>query len=102
MTRLTLLIGLLGVSLLASAAALAAGGIDATHLPIGDGKVSSSPKAGYVDACSGPIGGAGAFASGPWIHSDGTFDATTKAQVQGSVTWPSSFEITTSGSSVRI
>lgn len=68
----------------------ASGLVDATRLPIGDGKVTnSSPRKGYVYACqsgrSGP--GGGAKVEGPWIKSDGTFDATAKPTVDGSVTW---------------
>ncbi len=61
---------------------------DLTHLPIGDGKVSTTaPQIGYVFACQTMSGG-GAQADGPWIHSDGTFDFTAKATVDGAVEWP--------------
>lgn len=62
-------------------------------LPIGDGKVTTSgPRRGYVYACRtgmAPPGGAGAFAEGPWIRGDGTYDLTAKATVDGSVRWSS-------------
>jgi YHYH protein len=64
---------------------------DPTTLPIGDGKVSSSAKMGSVFSCQirfPPFGGA--FQDGPWIKPDGTFDITSKAVVDGSVSWTSS------------
>jgi hypothetical protein len=65
---------------------------NAAFLPIGDGRVTTSgPQQGYVYIChSGmaPPGGAGAFAAGPWIRADGTFDLTAKATVDGAVRWP--------------
>jgi hypothetical protein len=64
---------------------------NAAFLPIGDGRVSTSgPQQGYVYVCQSgmtPPGGAGAFAEGPWIRSDGTFDLTAKATVDGAVSW---------------
>lgn len=83
-----------GVSLGAGAATSA---IRLTSLPIGDGKVTTSgPRRGYVYSCGslaggrpggGPPGGGGAFTDGPWIKSNGTFDLTAKATVDGSVRW---------------
>ncbi len=61
---------------------------DLTRLPLGDGKVSYTPKAGYVYRCGPSNGGGGAFKDGPWIKSDGTFDLTAKAVVDGNVKWP--------------
>lgn len=72
--------------------------MDRSRLPIGDGKVTTSkPQAGYVYRCGVGGRGGGAFKDGPWIKSDGTFDITAKATVDGSVTWPYSFSITTQG-----
>ncbi len=83
-----------------------AGGASATDpafLPIGDGRVSTSgPRRGYVYACRtgmAPPGGAGAFAEGPWIRGDGTFDQTAKATVDGAVRWSGArFRVWVSGS----
>jgi YHYH protein len=79
-------------------ASLGAAGSSSTNpafLPIGDGKVTTSgPRRGYIYTCQngslpggGPPGGAGAFADGPWIRSDGTYDLTAKATVDGAVRW---------------
>ncbi len=65
---------------------------DPAFLPIGDGKVTTSgPQRGYVYRCGSgmaPPGGGGAFADGPWIRADGTYDLTAKAIVDGAVRWP--------------
>jgi hypothetical protein len=56
---------------------------------LGDGKVSSTPRNGYVMRCgqaTDPSAG-GAFKDGPWIHG-ATWDPSEKIAVQGSVTWP--------------
>ncbi len=48
---------------------------DLAHLPLGDGKVSTTAQVGYIYLCdtqTNQQGGAGT--DGPWIHSDGTFD----------------------------
>ena len=73
--------------------------VDPTALPLGDGKVSTSPKVGYVDACQTQFGQGGAQVVGPWINTAAkTWNATTKPAVQGSVSWPSaSFSNTVSG-----
>lgn len=77
-------------------------GIDLTRLPIGDGNISDGPVVGNVWLCDLGPGGGGAFADGPWIHADGTFDLTTKAIVDGAITWPATFEIVLAGESRRI
>jgi len=78
--------------------------VDPTRLPIGDGKVSTSgARRGWIYACRMSPGGPGAFADGPWIRSDGTFDLTAKPTVDGSVAWPSArVRISRSGSRVKI
>lgn len=61
--------------------------LDIHHLPLGDGRVSDTPRAGYQMACRmGPGRGGGAH-GGNWIHGD-TWDLTEKPHVQGEVTWP--------------
>lgn len=61
---------------------------DAAKLPVGDGKLSTSPKAGYIYACQAAKGGGGAQADGPWIHG-ATWSSAEKISVQGAVSWPS-------------
>ncbi|MBL8080946.1 MAG: YHYH protein [Anaerolineales bacterium] len=73
--------------------------VDLTHLEVGDGKYTSSPQMGYVYTCmssfNSGVGGAGNL--GNWMNGDGTWDATKKAVVDGSVTWPSSFTVSLQG-----
>jgi YHYH protein len=73
--------------------------VDVTHLELGDGKASSSPKVGYVYSCmtSFNSSGGGAGSPGNWLNGDGTWDATKKAVIDGSVTWPSSFTVSIQG-----
>lgn len=66
---------------------------DLTRLPLGDGKISTAPRTGWIWACHTEPNAGGAFRDGPWIKSDGTYDLTAKAVVPGSVTWPSRFNI---------
>jgi YHYH protein len=62
----------------------------AQRLPLGDGKISATPRQGYVMACSTRFpGGGGAHRAGEWIDKTaGTWDPTAKPQVEGSVNWP--------------
>ena len=61
---------------------------DPRNLPLGDGRNSAEPKQGYLMPCQMSFfGGPGAFRDGPWIHSDGTWDATSKIEVAGDVAW---------------
>jgi hypothetical protein len=64
---------------------------DLKHLPLGDGKLSNQPRAGWIWACPLPPLGGGAVVNGPWIKADGTYDLTEKLVVQGAVTWPHHF-----------
>ena len=68
---------------------------------MGDGHVSTSPKTGYVDACTTSFNGRGAQGSGPWLNTAaGTWDSKTKIAVQGAVSWPAAqFSTSTSGNS---
>ena len=74
---------------------------DLTNLPLGDSHVSTSTAAvGSIFVCGsgGAPGGGGTGKDGPWIHSNGTFDLTTKLTVAGSVAWPTAnVSITESG-----
>lgn len=66
--------------------------VDPANLPIGDGRYSTSAaQRGYVYLCHANAGGGGAAVDGPWIHEDGTWDSTAKAEVDGSVSWPSAY-----------
>lgn len=75
------------------------GPVNPAAVPLGDGYLSTSPKAGYVDSCqtSFPSIG-GAQVVGPWIDNTAkTWDSTKKVHVQGAVSWPSaSFTVTVS------
>jgi len=71
-------------------------------LPLGDGKISAGPRAGYIFSCGMGGGGGGAFADGPWIHGS-TFDPSAKTSVQGAVSWPAhKLTITVTGGAVHI
>jgi len=74
--------------------------VDLTRLELGDGKYSTSPQTGYVYSCMAQFnfnGTGGQGSEGNWLNGDGTWDATKKAVVDGSVTWPNSFIITIQG-----
>lgn len=74
------------------------GPVDVTHLPVGDGRYSTTPQVGYVNSCRTSYTGGGARAKGPWFNSDGTtWDATEKGTVDGDVSWPSALTTTVSG-----
>ncbi len=71
---------------------------DPTKLPLGDGKLSSGPKAGFIWACHTDPGRGGAQHDGPWIDkAAGTWDMTKKVAVEGAVTWPHSFSVRIEG-----
>ncbi|HTX58905.1 MAG TPA: YHYH protein [Verrucomicrobiae bacterium] len=64
--------------------------ISLTALPLGDGKVSTTPKVGYVDSCMTSFNGGGADGPTPWIdETTKTWNLETKPTVEGSVTWTS-------------
>ena len=71
--------------------------VDLTHLEVGDGKYSTNPQVGYVYSCMTSFNGGGASGTGAWMNGDGTWDATQKAVVDGSVSWPSSFTVSIQG-----
>lgn len=77
---------------------------DLTRLPLGDGKISTTAQVGYIYVCNTQTNGqGGAGTDGPWIHSDGTFDLTAKAVVDGDVQWPEhAFKITLEGTTRHI
>src|SRR6185437_1643161 len=70
------------------AAAALASSLPAHELPLGDGRASSVPRAGYVMSCEAFRSGApGAFRSGDWI-ANGHWDPARKPLVEGEVSWP--------------
>ncbi len=72
--------------------------LDPTRLPLGDYHVTYSAQSGEIFSCQTVFNGGGASGSAPWIHVDGTWDATSKARVAGQVAWPSAvFSITLQG-----
>src|SRR3954452_16821482 len=63
---------------------------DPTHLPLGDGQISTTTaQRGKVLSCQTtfrtPTGRVAK--NPPWIRTDGTWDSTVKASVAGAVTW---------------
>jgi hypothetical protein len=72
----------------AATSSVTSAGASLSALPLGDGHVGTSPRVGYVDACTTRFGNVGgAFKDGPWIHG-ATWDAVAKIAVRGAVTWP--------------
>lgn len=59
----------------------------ATALPVGDGKVTTHPKAGHVFACRTQFRTGGARHVGAWLDGD-TWNPLEKPQVRGRVMWP--------------
>ncbi len=91
-----------GLALVGSGVAMAheeasSAGVDLKHLPLGDGKISTGPKAGYIWACRIDPNGGGADRNGPWIKPDGTYDFTAKTVVDGDVKWPSRYHVALKG-----
>ncbi len=73
--------------------------VDLTHLPLGDGHISTQPEVGSVWSCQTNFGNGGASHSGSWINSDGTFNETVKPTVSGSANWTSVFNVSLQGDS---
>src|SRR3954452_22526682 len=73
--------------LAAAAAAVNAAPADPKHLPIGDGQTTATATRGMLLSCQRrfPAPTGIAAQQEPWIHSDGTWDATAKPTVGGSV-----------------
>jgi hypothetical protein len=62
--------------------------LDLTTLPLGDKKISTSPKKGYVFSCQTNFTGGGAFKQGPWINSaTQIWNLTQKVTVDGDKAW---------------
>jgi hypothetical protein len=62
--------------------------VSETAIPLGDGKLSTSPKIGYEDSCTLTFQGGGARATVPWIDtSNSTWNLAAKVTVEGTNTW---------------
>ena len=79
---------LMVVALVAALVEIGASAQD-TLLPLGDGKISSSPELGSVYSCQTQFGGGGAFRDGDWIQG-AWWDPKGKPVVDGEVLWPNS------------
>jgi hypothetical protein len=88
-TCVSLALVLAGAGLIGPALAHDEGaGADLTRLPLGDGKISTGPRRGFIWACRIDPNAGAAFRDGPWIDKAvGTYDFTRKAVVQGQVVW---------------
>jgi hypothetical protein len=104
MRRPLILLSIAFVPLLAgTAAAVVSAGADPHNLPIGKSVSTTGPARGSIYACAIMSGGGGAFASGSWIHADGTYDVTAKPTVEGDVAWPNaSITFTTANGRVSV
>ncbi len=94
----------LGVTLviLTIGSQIRAQGLASNELPVGDGKVSNQPQAGYVFACNQNFRIGGARHTGSWFHGD-TWNPLDKPHVQGRVLWPNaSFAATANGNMLAI
>ena len=71
---------------------------DAHDLPLGDGKVSGSPKVGHVYSCQRKFDpdAPGARVDGPWIGTS-DYDPSEKPAVEGSVSWNAKLELRKEG-----
>ncbi len=75
---------------------------DPSRLPLGDGRVSTSAKRGFVWACrQAPGRPGGADHAGAWIHGS-TFDLTEKAVVDGRVRWNGAVTFTRTPTALEI
>jgi len=69
--------------------------LDVHRLPLGDGRVATSPERGSVFSCRTEFRQGAVVHTGDWIHGE-TWDLAEKPAVRGRVTWPSAeFAITT-------
>lgn len=64
--------------------------VSQTAIPLGDGKLSSSPTVGYEVSCTSNFRAGRARSSPPWIDtSNNTWNAKAKIGVEGANPWPS-------------
>ena len=95
LAKLSLIIALLAVGSTAA---------NSASLPLGDGKISSSPKNGYVFSCQQRFNpnAPGAQANGSWLHGK-TWDPSKKPTVDGNVRWKNaSVKIANKGNNRRV
>lgn len=59
--------------------------LDPTHLPLGDDRLSDTPKPGYIMECHTDPEAGGAFRDGDWFNGDGTYNLLKKVVVEGEV-----------------
>ncbi|MGQ0802634.1 MAG: YHYH protein [Actinomycetota bacterium] len=71
--------------------------VDLTRLDVGDDNWSAAETGVGMLCTTQGSGGAGAPTMGPWFNGDGTWNAETKYDVDGSVDWPSEFSVTIEG-----
>lgn len=73
-----------------------------TELPVGDGKIATSPMAGNVFSCRTNFRTGGARHTGEWFKGD-TWNPLEKPHVRGAVMWPqASFTMTDLASKTRV
>lgn len=88
-SKTSLIKSLVALALVSSSGLAFSHTVDLTKLPLGDGKISTSPKAGYAWSCSQTATGGGATVNGSWIDlTNKTWNYNRKLVVQGNVTWP--------------
>jgi hypothetical protein len=81
-----------------------ASAVDPTRLPLGDKFVTrNAPRRGYLLQCPTPPGPpVGASTAGPWIDlAAGTWDATKKLSVRGTISWPAAEYAESTANGVR-
>lgn len=78
--------------------------IDETKIPLGDGKISTSAKSGYVYSCQTSFNGGGASDSNSWINTvNNTWNLKKKVSVSGKVEWPNaSYKVSVSENTRKI
>jgi hypothetical protein len=82
---------------------LAVNPVNPALIPLGDGKISTTPKAGYVDTCTTNTSGGGSQVEGPWIdNANSTWNSLTKTAVEGSVNWAAAYYSATLSGNTRM
>lgn len=61
--------------------------VSSTAIPLGDGKISTSPMREHVFSCESSFHGSGAQQRGEWLGAS-SWDKTRKIHIQGNVPWP--------------